>query len=288
MPGAAFLTALSTVAIAAVAQGPRDMMKIPVLYSVPGMDAVRIERDIVFRTAGDIPLKADIYLPAAQGTYPVVLLVSGGSVNDWRTAAFYTSFARALAAEGLAAVNFDKRLARDRNAVPIASGDTLVLAEYLKTNAAKYGLDTSHLCTWHFSAGGTIAGTMLGEKSPATCVVLTYTILSLGEADQDPQLAHYSALVRARERGEKFPPTLVVRAGRDQKMINDSIDAFVATALVKNAPLTLINYPGGDHGFEILNDTDETRRVIAQSIAWVKSRPGMRAQSSSAERAQIK
>ena len=274
MQSIAFLTALSTVAIAAVAQGPRDMMKIPVFYSVPGMDAVRVERDIVFRIAGETSLKADIYLPAARGTYPVVLLVSGGSVNDWRTAAFYTSFARVLAAEGLAAVNFDKRLARDRNAVPTASEDSVALADYLKTHAAQYGLDTSRLCTWHFSAGGTIAGTMLGEKSPATCVVLTYTILSLGEGDQDPQLAPHSALVRARERGEKFPPTLIVRAGRDQKMLNDSIDAFVAAALAKNGPVTLINYPAGDHGFEILNDTDETRRVIAQSIAWVKSRLG--------------
>jgi acetyl esterase/lipase len=276
MPGVAFFTALSTIAIATVAQGPRDLMKIPVFYSLPGMDAVRLERDIVFRTVGDTSLKADIYLPAARGTYPVVLLVSGGSVNDWRTAAFYTSFARVLAAEGMAAVNFDKRLARDRNAVPTASEDTLVLVDYLKTNAAKYGLDTARLCTWHFSAGGTIAGTMLGEKSSATCVVLTYTILSLGEADQDPQLGPHSALVRARERGEKFPPTLVVRAGRDQKAINDSIDAFVAAALAKNAPVTLINYPAGDHGFEILNDTDETRRVIAQSIAWVKSHLGPR------------
>ena len=274
MQSIAFLTALSTVAIAAVAQGPRDMMKIPVFYSVPGMDAVRVERDIVFRIAGETSLKADIYLPAARGTYPVVLLVSGGSVNDWRTAAFYTSFARVLAAEGLAAVNFDKRLARDRNAVPTASEDSVALADYLKTHAAQYGLDTSRLCTWHFSAGGTIAGTMLGEKSPATCVVLTYTILSLGEGDQDPQLAPHSALVRARERGEKFPPTLIVRAGRDQKMLNDSIDAFVAATLAKNGPVTLINYPAGDHGFEILNDTDETRRVIAQSIAWVKSRLG--------------
>jgi acetyl esterase/lipase len=270
----AWLAALTIAATPAVAQGPRDMMTIPVFYSVPGTDAVRVERDIVFRTAGETALKADIYLPAARGTYPVVLLVSGGSVNDWRTAAFYTSFARVLAAQGVAAVNYDKRLARDPNAVPTASEDSLVLAEYLKNNAAKYGLDTSRLCTWHFSAGGTIAGTMLGEQSPATCVVLTYTILSLGEADNDPRLAPHSALVRARERADRFPPILVVRAGRDARTINDSIDAFVAAALAKNAPVTLINYPAGDHGFEILNDTDETRRVIAQSISWLKSRLG--------------
>jgi acetyl esterase/lipase len=252
-------------------QAPPDLMKIPVFYSVPGMDAVRVERDIVFRSAGDTALKADIYLPAARGTYPVVVLASGGSVNDWRTAAFYTSFGRVLAAEGIAAVNYDKRLARDRKAVPVASEDTLALVEYLKSNAAKYGLDTSRLCSWHFSAGGTVAGTMLGEKSPATCVVLTYAIASFGEGDADAALAPYSALVQARERGDRFPPTLVVRAGRDAKTLNDSLDALVAAVVAKNGPVSMINYPAGDHGFEILNDTDETRRVIAQSIAWVKS-----------------
>lgn len=266
------VVALFVAAGAAGAQGPRDLMKISVFYSVPGTESVRVEREIVFRTAGDTILKADIYLPAARGTYPVVLLVSGGSVHDWRTAAFYTSFARVLAAEGIAAVNYDKRLARDRNSIPAASDDSLALVDYLKSNAAKYGLDASRLCTWHFSAGGTVAGTMLGEKSPASCVVLTYAILSLGEGDQDARLAPHSALVQARERGDRFPPTLVVRAGRDAKTLNDSIDAFVAAALAKNAPVSLINYPAGDHGFEILNDTDETRHVIAQSIAWVKSR----------------
>ena len=137
-----------------VAQGPRDQMKIPVFYSVAGVDAVRVERDIVFRTVGDTKLKADIYLPPTRGPHPVVLLVSGGSVDDWRTAAFYTSFARVLGAEGMAAVNYDKRLTRDRNGVLAASEDTLALVEYLKENAAKYGLETSRLCSWHFSAGG--------------------------------------------------------------------------------------------------------------------------------------
>ena len=266
------LVALLIAAEAAASQGPGDVMKIPVFYSVPGTEAVRVERDLVFMTAGGTTLKADIYLPTSRGTYPVVVLVSGGAVGDWRTAAFYTSFARVLAAEGLAAINYDKRLARDRNAVPVASDDTLALIDYLQSNAAKYGLDTSRLCTWHFSAGGTVAGTMLGEKTPASCVVLTYAMLSLGEGDQDARLAPHSALVQARERGDRLPPTLVVRAGRDAKPLNDSIDAFVATSLAKNAPVSLINYPAGDHGFEIRNDTEETRRVIAQSIAWVKAR----------------
>jgi hypothetical protein len=67
---------------AAGAQGPRDLMKISVFYSVPGTEAVRVEREIVFRTAGDTMLKADIYLPAARGTYPLVLLAAMSNPTD--------------------------------------------------------------------------------------------------------------------------------------------------------------------------------------------------------------
>jgi acetyl esterase/lipase len=271
------MSATFAIAAAAFAQPQHDPMKIPIFYSVPGMDAVRVERELVFRSVGDTQLKADIYLPAKPGTYPVVLLVSGGAVHDWRAAAFYTSLARVLAAEGIAAVSFDKRFSRESASAQTASEDTLALVDFLRSQAARYGLDTSRLCSWHFSAGGRVAGAMLGEKSPAACVIVTYAILSFGdEQDTDPKLAPYSALVQARERGDRMPPTLVVRAGRDNQALNDRIDAFVAAALAKNAPVTLINYPAGAHGFEIIDDTDETRRVIARSIEWLKSRVGVR------------
>jgi acetyl esterase/lipase len=236
------------------------------------MDDVRVERDVVFRSVGETQLKADVYLPRERGTYGVVLLVSGGAVHDWRTSEFYTSLARVLAAEGIAAVSYDKRLSREPGAVQAAAEDSRALVRHLTENAATYGVDMTRVCTWHFSAGGTLAGAALGEGSPAACVMLTYAVLSFGDEDKDPRLAPHSALVQARQRGDRFPPTLVVRAGRDSTLLNDRIDAFVAAALEKNAPLSVINYPGGAHGFEIVNDTDETRRVIRESIDWLKHR----------------
>jgi acetyl esterase/lipase len=272
MRSALLLAACCAIQAIADAQTPSDPTKIPVFYSVRGMDAVRVERDLTFRTVGDTELKADIYRPAKAGTHPVVLLVSGGAVHDWRTAAFYTSFARVLAAEGVAAVSFDKRFSRESASAQTASDDTFALVEFLRGNASRYGLDISRLCSWHFSAGGRVAGAMLGEKSPASCVIVTYAILSFGdEGDKDPKLAPYSALAQVAARGDRIPPTLVVRAGRDDKMLNDRVDAFVGAALAKNAPVTLINYPAGAHGFEIADDTDETRRVIARSIEWLKA-----------------
>jgi hypothetical protein len=63
-----------------------------------------------------------------------------------------------------------------------------------------------------------------------------------------------------------------VRAVAGSSTLNDGIDPFLAAALAKNAPVSLIKYSAGDHGFEILNDTGETRRVTAQSLAWVEAR----------------
>jgi acetyl esterase/lipase len=273
------LTLTACWAMPALAQNQpaqRDMMRIPVVYRVAGMDQVRVERDIVFRTAGETQLKADVYMPQKPGSYPVVLLASGGSVNNWRTADFYTSFARVLAAEGFVAVNYDKRFSRESESAITASEDSLAVADHVTQNASKYNADPARMCSWHFSAGGRVVGAMLGEKSPAKCVIATYSILSFGDEESNPKLAPYSALAQARQRGDKLPPTLVVRAGRDSKVLNDSIAAFVAAALEKNAPVSLINYPTGEHGFDLTNDSEESRQVIRLSIAWLKEQTAAR------------
>ncbi len=264
-----WLLLLAAMAVPAPAQ-QRNMRELPLFYSVPGMEKVRVEKDVVFSRPGGQELKADVYMPETPGVYPVVLLVSGGSVNDWRTARFYTDFGRLLAAQGFVGVSYDKRYARTQDSVIAAHEDTLALIEHMRRNAPKYGVDPARVCTWHFSAGGRLAGSMLQEGAPVTSVVATYSILSFGEGDSDPKLAPHSALNQAKQRADKFPPVLVVRAGRDNKMLNDSIDAFVRESLAKNAPITLINYPAGDHGFEILNDTEETRRVLRQSFDWLR------------------
>ena len=41
-------------------------------------------------------------------------------------------------------------------------------------------------------------------------------------------------------------------------------------AQTQNAPVTLLNYPGGHHGFEIVDDEDATREVIDTTLEFVK------------------
>jgi hypothetical protein len=74
-------------------------------------------------------------------------------------------------------------------------------------------------------------------------------------------------------------PVLYVRAGLDRPPLNEAITTIAARAVAQNAPLTLLNYAGGHHGFEALDDNDATRDVIDQTLEFVKQKtaPGYHA-----------
>jgi hypothetical protein len=57
-------------------------------------------------------------------------------------------------------------------------------------------------------------------------------------------------------------------------MMNDSIDLFIATALAANAPLTCMNHPLGEHGFDNQNDDDRSREIVGASLAFLREHLG--------------
>ena len=65
-------------------------------------------------------------------------------------------------------------------------------------------------------------------------------------------------------------PMFIARAGLDQATINQSIDMFVQEALAGNAPLELMNHPAGRHGFDILDDDERSREIIARAVAFAQ------------------
>jgi dienelactone hydrolase len=70
-------------------------------------------------------------------------------------------------------------------------------------------------------------------------------------------------------------PFFVARAGQDEiPLMNDSIDRFVAAALAANAPLTCMNHPFGEHGFDNQNDDDRSREIIRAALAFLRAHLG--------------
>src|SRR5689334_16859239 len=93
-----------------------DMFKKPVLYTVPGMEAVEIQRDLMYRQLADgTELKMDVYLPPGlTETRPGLVFVHGGPIpaETWepiKHCGIFSSYGRLAAASGFVAVNFSHR-----------------------------------------------------------------------------------------------------------------------------------------------------------------------------------
>ena len=284
---AIFLFTLST---AATPQAQFDPAKTPVVYRVPGMERAVVRRNVVFDNSSARPLAFDAYLPRGirRGeTRPAIIFVSGAErVREWQ---WFITWGQLAAAHGLVGIVPDKRYPRAFEGVRAGFEDTEKLLAYLQSNGGSLGVDPQRLCLWTFSAGGRLTSVGLQAARPGPrCLVSFYGVLDTsgeipgaqGDANREALIKRYSPL-HAMETlvasGGKMPPIFIARAGRDNiPIINVGIDRFAAAALRLNAPLTLENYPEGDHGFDGVNDTQQSRRVIKAALEFVREHTALR------------
>jgi acetyl esterase/lipase len=137
--------ALFAVAVAGFAQTP-----------VPPLAGTVIERNQVFARVGEKALMLDLYRPEKRsGDLPVVVWVYGGA---WRTRNRVQQAPRAswLATRGYAVAVIDYRLSSEA-LFPAQINDCKAAIRWLRANAAKFGLDASHIGAWGESSGGHLA-----------------------------------------------------------------------------------------------------------------------------------
>ena len=65
-------------------------------------------------------------------------------------------------------------------------------------------------------------------------------------------------------------PMLVVRAGRDQFGVNESLDSFIVAALHKDFPVRLVNHAGVPHAFDLFDDTEAPREIIREVLRFMQ------------------
>ena len=98
-----------------------------------------------------------------------------------------------------------------------------------------------------------------------------YPALSVMAAAPEEWLRTYSpAHALAANGGPSSPPTLIVRAGKDSEMLNNGIAEFASKALSRNTPLTLLNLPEAQHGFDLFDDEDWSREAIEEAFAFAR------------------
>lgn len=252
-----------------------------VVYEIPGVDAVRIQRDLKYLSPGAGALTMDIYHPpdSKSGTrIPVVVFVTGYSDPGFqrmlgcklKEMESYVSWGQLTAASGMAAITY--------SAVEPAA-DTEALLQYIRQNAASLGIDENRIGLW--ACSGNVPNALSVLMQPARdylkCAVLCYGVmLDLEGYTSTAESAKTFGFVNpgAGKSVDDLPknlPLFIVRAGQDEMPhLNETLDRFLAKALSCNLPVTFTNHATAPHAFDVLDDSETAREIIRQTLAFMR------------------
>jgi acetyl esterase/lipase len=267
----------------------RELVMMPVVYRVPGMEKVKVKSDLKYTNINNPFLLMDVYTPPdlAKGEKrPAVLLIHGGAgeettPKDW---GFYVSWGKLIAASGMVGVTFTHRLSAQKASLAVAAGDVAAAVNYVRANADSLNVDRERICLVAYSAGGPMLSTVMHDK-PAyvRCMVAFYAFMdiqqagNLFEAHESPETVRsFSPIRNLASEADKIAPLFIARAGRDQvPTMDDSIDRFIREAVSKNVAITFANHPQGVHSFDSQNDDNRSREIIRSAIAFMKANLGI-------------
>jgi len=266
-------------AVAAAPEFEKAVMP-PVMVALPGMDKVRLWREIDYAKSSDPFVRLDVYAPPGKlQKRGAILFIHGGvstkgQAKDW---GIYQSWGRLAAASGLVGVTFTHRLGFPQTQVTEGAADVAAAIAYIRANAAIYGIDPDRLCLAAFSAGGPMLSPhMANAPDHMRCLVSVYTFLDIRQtkehqAAETPETRDaYSPILKLAGAARKTP-LLVVRAGNDTiPTLLDSIDRFAAEALKADYPVTLVNVPGAPHGFDNKAFSPRGEEAILETLAFLK------------------
>jgi len=268
-----------------------QLYRMPVVYSVPGMDKVEVRSEITYKSAevngAKTALKLDAYLPAGSAKAPAVVFISGGGAEgaprDFRDAGVYQSYGKLLAASGFVAISYSKRYARGPAGTSNGAEDTRDLIAYLREHAAELRVDKERIAVWAFSAGGLMLAPFLHEAPAYVRAIACFYCVSdvtqeswAGVAGVTPEQVQqaatvYSSAYQIHNSDHAMPPIFVARAGLDNASLNRGIDRLVQEALTKNLLIELWNHPTGRHGFDVLDDNARSREIIARAVQFLRT-----------------
>jgi Esterase/lipase len=251
--------------------------KRPVVLRIAGQDDVIVRRNVVYRD----DLAMDLYYPPDSkggARTPAVIFVTGYADPGFQKMlgctqnemASYVSWAELTAASGLVAVTY-------KNREPPADASAVV--SYIRANAASLDIDENRIGVWSCSGNVPTALSVLMREGQdfLKCAVLCYGLMldldgetAVADASRQWKFANPSA-GRSVDDLPAGLPLFIARAGKDIfPRLNETIDRFVIHALNRNLAITVVNHPDGPHAFDVEHDSETSREIIRQVLAFMR------------------
>ena len=262
---------LSGVALAASAQEQKGGRGYP-----PNLPGAKVE---TYKTVGDVKLNLYVFTPdahQASDKRPAIVFFFGGGWTGGSPGQF-EQHCKYLAERGMVAITADYRVASRHNVKAVhCVADAKSAIRYVRTNAARLGIDPSRIAAGGGSAGGHLAACTgvingLEESEDDTSVssvpnalVLFNPALVLAPVEGIDQVApaRNSRADFANRLGtdpEKLspyhhvkkgaPPTIIFHGKADSTVPYASAEAFARAMERAGNRCTLVGYEGQAHGF---------------------------------------
>lgn len=228
-----------------------------VVYDVPATRDVKLQADVPYLKDTKGTLAIDIYTPPqarAGEKFPAVIFLNaiGDAPNQPKVKSWeiYKSFPRLVAAHGIIGISMEADGERIQESLR-------ALFDFLEKDGAKYGIDSARLGVYAASANVTQSTVYL--MSDAAAKGIRAAALYYGSAPA-PQ---------ARIRTDL--PVLFILAEGDLNGLGQQAISLWQRVTEARAPWTLLFASRQPHAFDAFADTDESRRIIQQTIAFWKS-----------------
>ena len=251
-----------------------------VVLEIPGADAVVVRQDVPYALIAGVGLTMDIYYPTGLASHertPAVLFVTGYSDEGMRKVvgcnakdmASYISWAQLVAISGLVAITYTTRR---------PATDVRDVLGFVRQHAGALGIDEKRIGIWSCSGNVPNALSICMDADPSVrCAALCYGYML--DLDRSTSVADAAATFRFVNTcaGKSVAdlssnlPLFIARAGRDEMPhLNDTLDRFVAKALERNLPVTMVNHHTGPHAFDVVDGSQVSRELVRQILAFLQ------------------
>lgn len=252
-----------------------------VVYEIPGMESAVVRRDEPYGMTDAGAITMDLYYPAAAAAasgvpLPAVIVVLGYPPREpnplgcaFKEMEWSVSWGRLIAASGIVAIFYTNRN---------PEADLRALLRHIRQHAESFGIDSHRIGLLATSGSAPVGLSMLMDeghdlKCAAFCYPLTLDAggsTGIAEAAQKWGFVNATAGKSVRDLPQHLP-LFVARAGQDEyPRLNDMMDRFLADALARNLPLTVVNHADAPHAFDLVYDTEATREIIRQVLRFLQ------------------